>query len=321
MHGPKKILVMGAGIYQVPLIRKIKAMGHIAIVVSPHGNYPGIVIADEFIDLNTKNRKNVLEIAKQFGISAVLTTGTDAAVPAIGYLVDELGLSGTGFESAQWSMDKLLMKQRFVECGVSTAIFASVDNFEDLKREAIAIGYPVMVKAIDSSGSRGVTQVSSEPDLSSAYKTALSVSESDSVIVEKCLKGVEIGAQVVVVGSEVVEVFLHSDKLTPPPISAPIGHAMPLQLQKNLDEKTKGLIQKAVMALKIKDTISNVDIMVVNNEPFILEVGARMGATCLPENISIYAGFDAYEFIIRLSLGKIPLYQRFIRIRLMLLCC
>jgi len=306
MPKAKKILVMGAGIYQVPLIKKIKAMGHSAIVVSPLGNYPGIGIADEIIDLDTKDRRNVLKMAKKIGISAVLTTGTDVAVPTIGYLIDELGLNGTQFKPAQWSMDKSLMKQRFVKCGVNTAIFASVDNFEDLKTEAIAIGYPVMIKAIDSSGSRGVTQVLSESDLSSAYKSALSVSESDSVIVEKFLEGFEIGAQAIVVGNEVVEVFLHSDKVTPSPVSAPIGHAMPLDLEKNVEVKTKQLVKKAVMALEIKDTISNVDIMIVNDEPFILEVGARMGATCLPENISIYAGFDAYEFIIRLSLGEKP---------------
>lgn len=302
----KIVLIMGAGVYQVPLIKKVKELGHKVIVVSPFGNYTGLAIADEVINLDTRDYVGVLEHARRIGIDAVLTTGTDVAVPTIGYLIDELGLNGTQFKPAQWSMDKSLMKQRFVKYGVNTAKFVSVDNFENLRTEAIAIGYPVMVKAIDSSGSRGITQALSESDLSSAYKSALSVSESDSVIVEKFLEGVEIGAQAIVVGNEVVEVFLHSDKVTPPPISAPIGHAMPLDLEKNVEVKTKQLVKKAVMALEIKDTISNVDIMIVNDEPFILEVGARMGATCLPENISIYAGFDAYEFIIRLSLGEKP---------------
>jgi len=302
----KNILVMGAGIYQVPLIKKIKEMGGYAIVVSPKGNYPGLSLANEIIDLDTRDRFGVLEKIRQIDIAAVLTTGSDVAVPTIGYLVDKLGLFGTGFEAAQRSMDKTLMKRCFAEHDVLTAEFVVVNSFDNLKSEAVSIGFPVMVKAIDSSGSRGITQVLAVDGLKAAYESALSVSESKNIIVEKFLEGREIGAQAVVVGDEVIEVFLHSDEVTLPPISAPVGHAMPLILGGGLEHKTKQLIKKAISSLGIRNTISNIDIMIVNGEPYIIEVGARMGATCLAENISIYAGFDVYEFIIRLSLGEIP---------------
>jgi biotin carboxylase len=299
----KNILIMGAGVYQVPLIKKVKEMGYRAVVVSPKGNYPGIDLADELIELDIRDKETVLERAKQIGILAVLTTGTDVAVPTIGYLVDELGLTGTGFKAAQRSMDKTLMKQCFFEHGVSTAKYYAIHSLNELKIKAKEIGYPVMVKAVDSSGSRGITKVSLEEDLPVAFAAARAVSNLQIVIVEEYLAGYEIGAQAVVINNEVVEVFLHSDETTPPPVSAPIGHAMPLILNSGLETKTKLLVKKAVKALGILNTISNVDIMIVNGEPYILEIGARMGATCLAENISIYAGFDAYEFIIHLALG------------------
>ncbi|MDZ7717881.1 MAG: hypothetical protein U5K72_03550 [Balneolaceae bacterium] len=50
--------------------------------------------------------------------------------------------------------------------------------------------------------------------------------------------------------------------------------------------------------------ISNVDVMICDDKPYIIEIGARMGATCLPEIISIYNDFNAYEFIINLALGE-----------------
>jgi biotin carboxylase len=302
----KKILIMGAGIYQVPLIKKAKQLGHKVIVVSPEGNYPGLKLVDEIISLDTRDHLGVLEHAARIGIDAVLTTGTDVAVPTIGYLVDKLGLAGTGFEAAQRSMDKALMKQCFAEHGVQTAPFKVVETLEELTKEAIEMGFPVMVKAVDSSGSRGITQVLIREELEVAYISAKAVSKYNKVIVEKYLNGFEMGGQAVIVENDVVEVFLHSDEVTPPPISAPIGHAMPLSLKTELYSKIKELVKKAVQGLGIKSTISNIDIMVVDNEPYILEIGARMGATCLAENISIYAGFDAYEFIIKLALGMTP---------------
>lgn len=303
----KKVLIMGAGIYQLPLIKKAKEIGCYSIVVSPQGNYPGLAIADEVINLDTRDHVGVLEHAKRIGIDAVLTTGTDVAVPTIGYIVDKLGLSGTSYAAAQRSMDKSLMKQCFAGHGIQTAKFFVIETLSELKQRATEIGYPIMVKAVDSSGSRGITQVLNSEDLESAFEEAKSVSNSDKVICEQYLSGIEIGAQAIVVGDEVVEVFLHSDEVTPPPISAPVGHAMPINLDLDLECRTKLLVSNAVKALGIRDVISNVDIMIVDNEPYILEVGARMGATCLAENISLYTGFNAYEFILQLALGDKPL--------------
>ena len=189
---------------------------------------------------------------------------------------------------------------------VNTAKFGVVESFEELKSLAEEIGYPVMVKAVDSSGSRGISQALSFEELSDAYQSALTVTKSNHVIVEKFLDGYEIGAQAIVIDDEVVEVFLHNDEVTPPPICVPVGHTIPVEIDEFLVRKTKHLIQLAVKALGIQNTIANIDIMIVNNEPYILEVGARMGATCLAENISIYAEFDAYEFIVRLALGEKP---------------
>jgi len=301
-----KLMILGAGVYQVPLIKKAKAMGHNTFVVSPMGNYPGLAIADKVVDCDTRDQEAVLNAAIEFGIDGIVTTGTDVAVPTIGYLVDRLNLHGTGFDSSLKSMNKSDMKKCFFEHGIQTADYRVVKSLEDLKVVATEIGYPLMVKAVDSSGSRGITKVESESGLQAAFEESLSVSKVQDVIVEQYLSGYEIGAQAIVSGGEVEEVFLHSDIVTPPPISVPIGHAMPLDISEIVSEKTKLLIKDAVKALGIKDTISNVDIMIVDDEPYLLEIGARMGATCLPENISIYNRFDFYEYLVNLALGLKP---------------
>ena len=76
----KKLMIMGAGIYQVPLIKKAKEMGIYTIAVSIPGNYPGFALADKVIYENTVDYEKILEVAKAEKIDGIVTAGTDVAV-------------------------------------------------------------------------------------------------------------------------------------------------------------------------------------------------------------------------------------------------
>ena len=80
----KKIMILGAGIYQVPLIETAKRMGLYTIVVSIPGNYPGFALADKVYYENTVDDEKILEIAREENIDGIVTTGTDVCVITIG---------------------------------------------------------------------------------------------------------------------------------------------------------------------------------------------------------------------------------------------
>ena len=60
----KKVIILGAGIYQVPLIRKAREKDLYVIVISIPGNYPGFELADQIYYENTTDYKRILEIAR-----------------------------------------------------------------------------------------------------------------------------------------------------------------------------------------------------------------------------------------------------------------
>ncbi|MDZ7717880.1 MAG: hypothetical protein U5K72_03545 [Balneolaceae bacterium] len=134
-------------------------MGYKSIVVSPTDKYPGTRFADKHIDADTTDLAKICELIKNLKIDAVVTTGTDVAVPVIGELVDLLGLCGTGAVAARKSMDKMLMKAALVAKNVTTAKYQVVKTVEEAETSAEELGYPVIVKAVDSSGRRGVKRV------------------------------------------------------------------------------------------------------------------------------------------------------------------
>ena len=300
------MLVLGAGVYQVPLIERARAMGLETIAVSVRGPYPGIKLADRFLEIDTRDVDGIVKAARELGISGIATTGTDVCVPAMGAVVDALGIAGTGYEAAVKSMDKARMKEAFAAHGVPSARFALVRSLADAEQAAKSIGYPLTVKAVDSSGSRGITRVCETAELAEAVDRAYGATRATEILVEQWLEGVEFGAQAFVRGGRVAEVFPHNDTVTPPPYSTPIGHSMPSDLSEQTTALSTEAIQRAVDALGIRDTVSNVDLMLVDEKPMILEIGARMGATCLPENVSTYAGFDVYEYVIRTAMGENP---------------
>jgi biotin carboxylase len=299
-----KLVIMGAGIYQVPLIQKSMQLGYYTIVVSPFGNYPGIELADEHWALDTRDIDAVLEKSKVAKISGITTTGTDVAVPAIGAVVDALGLSGTCLEASHKCMNKALMKEALRKADIATASYSAVCDYEEALISARKIGYPLMVKATDSSGSRGITKVNNEAEMLEAWQSAKSVTKDTVVIIEEYLNGLEFGGQAIIFEKSLVDFIPHNDTVTPPPYCVPYGHSVPVNLSAKVMKKVENLISKTVSALCLDNCIANVDLMLVDNEPYIIEIGARMGATGLAENISIYTGKNAYESVIELCLGQ-----------------
>ena len=302
----KKILVLGAGIYQVPLIHKAKELGCYVIVCTIPGNYPGISLADEVYYEDTTDKEACLRVAKNNNISAVCTAGTDVALPSLGYIVDQLGLKGPSEKAALYSSNKLLMKEALMKDKVLTASFQKVCSISECKMAAEEIGYPVILKVVDSSGSRGIKLVREKESIEFAYNQVFQFTKKDYIIVEKFLEGEEFGAQAFIYSGKVYFTMPHSDEVYYGDTGVPIGHSVPLS--EDLIPFYTDIHQESVKAIKslgIDNAAVNIDFILMNGKTYVLEVGARCGATGLAELVSLYYGIDYYKIIIQTALGEL----------------
>ena len=300
----KKLMIMGAGIYQVPLIKKAKEMGIYTIVVSIPGNYPGFALADKVIYENTVDYEKILEVAKAEEIDGIVTAGTDVAVITIGKVCDELGLAGISFEAAKIASNKILMKRKYEEYGVRTARFREIGFDEDLMEKIQGLNYPMIMKAVDSSGSRGITRVNSEAELEDALKAVKSVTRTDHYIVEEFIEGKEFGAQAFVQNGKLKFALPHGDYVFQGDTGVPIGHFAPYDLNEEVIADAEEQLEKAIQAMGLNNCAINADFILKDNTTYVLELGGRSGATCLAELVSIYYGYDYYEKLIRAALGE-----------------
>ncbi len=302
----KKIMILGAGIYQVPLIKTARRMGLYTIVVSIPGNYPGFELADKVYYENTVDADKILEIAKEENIDGIITTGTDVAVITIGRVCDELGLCGLSYEAACIAVDKMLMKTKYEEYGVRTARFRQVSFEEDLKSRIEGLNFPLIFKSVDSSGSRGIIRVDSYDEFEEASAYVKDNTRKDYFLIEEFIEGEEFGAQAFVSGGEVRFILPHGDYVFHGDTGVPIGHFAPYELSPEVIEDAKEQLRGAVKAMKLDNCAINADFILKDDKTYVLELGGRCGATELAELTAIYYGFDYYEKILLTALGNDP---------------
>lgn len=301
----KKIMILGAGVYQVPLILTAKRMGLYTIVVSISGDYPGFALADKVYEIDTRDKEAILEVALLEKIEGICTSGTDVAVITIGYVCEKMGLNGIPFNAAKIVTDKAIMKETFSKGGVNVAKGNRAYSVEEAKKIALEIGYPVVIKPVDSSGSRGITVVNSAENIQDAYNNAMKRTKKNYILLEEYLEGIEIGADGFVINGKLVFFASHAKFIYyGENITVPVGHVFPYECDKTMESEIYKQMQLAVTASGINNCPINADIFINGDNVTIIEIGGRTGATCIPELISICYEFDFYELMLKNALAE-----------------
>lgn len=187
----QKLLVIGAGIGQIPIIEKAKKRGiHTSVVTLP-GKQPGIELADDVFYCDIYDRDAIVEWAKTHGITAVTSDQNDLMNPTVAYVAEKLGLPGNTFNQVMSYCDKNTFRDNCDYLKIPSPKHISVDN-EDFDVSIIDMKYPLVVKPSDSQSSVGVTRVDNINDFHDALLSALNHSKTHKAIVEEFFEGREI---------------------------------------------------------------------------------------------------------------------------------
>lgn len=189
-----KLLVIGAGIGQFPIVKKAQKMGiHVTVVTLP-GKQPCIEIADDVIYADIYDRDYIVEEARKRGITAVTSDQNDLMNPTVAYVAEKLGLPGNKFETVMSFCNKNKYRENCEIVGVPVPMHVAVDSV-DFDFSSFDCPFPWIVKPADSQSSVGVQKVESMEELLPALEFALSKSKTHNAIVEEFFEGVEFVAE------------------------------------------------------------------------------------------------------------------------------
>jgi biotin carboxylase len=303
----QKLLIIGAGILQVPAIQKAKELNLYVGVVDLSPMAPGICFADEFFQVSTNDIDGIIKIAKEFNPDGVMTLATDMPMRSVAAVVDHFGLNGISPQVAFNATDKIAMIKCFFDNNVPAPWFFAVSSrieFESLLKK---INPPFILKPNDSSGSRGVILIDKMNKAISGFEYSMSFSKSGFVLVEEFLLGPEVSVEVITINGK-SSVLAVTDKLTTgPPYFVEMGHSQPSMLPAETVEKIIEISKNAVKAVGIDNSPSHVELIITESGPKLVELGARLGGDCITTYlVPLSTGIDMVKASVKLSLGEIP---------------
>ena len=303
----KKLMVLGAGFPQAQLINAAKEMGYATVVCSIPGDYPAFDCADEIAYADISDPEAVLAAAKEYAVDGIATCCLDTGVRALGYACEKLGFPGLSEAAAVCSANKWQMKQAFMAQGVNTARCYQVTEVAALEKALQELSMPVVVKAVDLQGSKGVYICQTADDARAAYSEAMALTRQDFCIVEEYIQGNELGAQAFVYKGEIVFVLPHGDNTYMSHTAVPVGHYVPIDAGEDIQAAAIEQSQKAIRALGLDNCAVNIDLIERDGKIYLIELTGRAGATCLVELVSIWYGIDYFKMIAAMAMGDDPI--------------
>lgn len=306
----KKILLLGGSAQQIVAIETAKRLGYYTILCDYLTDNPGQYYADKFYLVSTTDKEAVLKVAKDECVDGVLAYASDPAAPTAAYVAEKLNLSGNPYES----VEILCNKDRFREFLRNNGFCAPASKAYDSIVEALdSVGkysLPVLVKPVDSSGSKGITVVNDFKELENAIEFAFSFSRINRIVIEEFIEKDHkylIGGDVFINNGKVVLWGLlncHRDNNVNPLV--PVGKSYPIELSEEYLDKVKNTIQGIVSKLKLNACGMNVE-LVVNSSGLVypIDMGPRNGGNLIPDLLGMIFGVDIVEWSIKAAIGEV----------------
>lgn len=262
---------------------------------------------------------------------AGIISATESRQFQVATLQKELDLPGPSVDAIRAARNKYLMREEFAKKNVPQPKYLLVDSIDDAKAAASEIGYPVIMKPLTGAKSLLVKKISKESDFDEIWETAKRVidenpkglfddleksedgpSSKTSFLIEECLEGKQVTTTSFIAKGQITHIAL-ADLLTAKDLGLDgfglITRTTPSQFDSTTQKDIMDVSTQAIEALGVDDTIVHPEIMVTEDGPKVIEVGARIGGY-RPEMTKFAFGVDMYKIAVEIATGQIPAFEK-----------
>ena len=303
----KRILLLGGNYPQMTCTLAAKAEGYYVISVDYLPDNPAHRFADEYHNVSTVDKEAVLALAEKLKIDGIVSYASDVSAPTAAYVAEALGLPTNPYDSVMIMTHKDRFRAFMRENGFAMPEGKDFTGYEEALSFFRTLKKPVMVKPVDSSGSKGVNKVFTEGEFADAWEEASSYSRSKRIIVERFIerKGYQIDGDGFAIGGKIRFWGIcdqhHDDTCAP---HTPVGLSFPPTQELKYQEKAKQEIERMFALLGMHMGAYNIEYIVgEDDEIYILEIGPRNGGNYIPDTIKAASGVDLARYTVRQAVG------------------
>lgn len=305
----KKLLVLGGSHVQIPIIKKAKEMGNYVIVCDYRADIPGRDYAHEFHHISATDRDKLLLLAESLNIDGVVSYASDLTTVVAAFLAEHLNLPYHPLESVRILSNKEKFRRFLREHDFNTPLAKAYQTYEEAYADFHRFKLPVMIKPVDSSGSRGVAKIESISCLQEKVECALQFSRAGRFLLEEYIESnrfYHVGGEGFSVNGELVFSYYFNEHFpddSPNPFVS-IGASYPCFMSDSLKQKIDDEIQRLFYLLRMETGAFNFEIRIDDMENvYLIEVAARNGVG-YQKFLRHTTGFDIDENIIHAALGN-----------------
>ena len=310
--GQKKLMLLGGIRYLLPAIEAAHKHGCHVITVDYLPDNIAHKHSDEYqnVSILAKDKEKVLALARELQIDGILSYAVDPGVVTAAYVAEEMQLPFTcSYETACIMQDKSRFRQFLTDNGFNVPRAKGYADVEVALKDVSFFHWPVIVKPVDSAGSKGVTRVDDPINLKAAIADALKESHNGHFIIEDFLElqGFQSSADCFSVNGKLVYAD-YSDQLFDREAANPYTpsieiwpSSMPFEHQNYLTSE----IQRLLNLLHCGTGLYNIESRVCKNgRPYIMEVSPRAGGNRIAELQRIGTGIDLIDAEICKAVGE-----------------
>ena len=304
----KKLLMLGGSLYQTYAIKEAKRLGYYVISCDYLPSNPGHKYSDEYHNVSTTDKEAVLKLAKELDVDGVVAYASDPAAPSAAYVCEQMGLPTSPYKSVEILSNKDLFRQFLQENGFNCPKAMGFTAYEDALNHIDEFTLPVMVKPVDSSGSKGINKMTDKSQLKAFVEDALHYSRCKRFIIEEFIvkKGHQISGDAFSMDGKLVFHCLGNEFYDPncDKDFAPLGECWPFQMDHKYIENLEDQLQRVMSLLDMKSNAYNVEAIVGEDDKvYLLELGARSGGSLIPQVTECATGVNMVTWVIQAAAG------------------
>ena len=285
----EKIIILGAGTFQKGLILYLKEQGFYTIVVTNKPEELSARVADQVFDFSYTNTEKVIQLYREIKAVQIFSVASEGPLLTQSMVQEYFKLTGNSKEWVEFFLDKWSYKSQLN--ATNLAPFSCYLGNKDIG-SFIKNGDHYMLKPVFGSGSAQVRKIDSTEQLET-------LTDHQSYILEKYIEGKEMGSDLFLFNNEVVYLCPTHKKTNE--WNVPYAH---LILSDSKHEILLPFINELKNALKLKDGFYNLDIMLKDDRPYLLDISPRLGGNGIPEILKAGYEINEYEYLLSWHMNK-----------------
>ena len=299
---------MPAGLVHMHCIRQAVEMGYYVITCDNQPNNPGHKLAHEHYTVSTVDREGVLELARSLNVDGIVNYASDVSAPTAAYVCEQMGLPTSPLVSVEILTKKHLFRQFLRENGFNCPKAKSYFTLEEAQADINYFRLPVMVKPVDSAGTKGVNKLTDWSQLSVLVEDAMHFSIDKRFIIEEYIEkvGGQISGDAFSIDGKLVFCSFGCEYYNEQAQKdfCPIGEFWPSTIEKKYMDQLAEDLQRIFTLLHMGTTEYNVEAVVdKDGKVYIIECAARAGGSLIPQMINYTTGVNTLPWIIQAAAG------------------